>query len=187
MSPRKERVLRPAPPAHVDPPAPTLNAAAVRLFVGHYLRNGLNATRAYLALHPNAKTTTAATEGWRLLRRDDVRDLVSSQLSSAWKQMDGDVAELVARLWLIARADPGDAYDEDGKLLAFHLWPESLRLAVEAYDDVEKTFRLGGRMTAIRTLLEQKKEIGGSNDLASLIAAARANGDQLRAQLGGTS
>jgi hypothetical protein len=44
--------------------------------------------------------------------------------------MDAD--EALALISMIARADIGDAFDQNGRQLPIHLWPDSLRIAVKS-------------------------------------------------------
>jgi phage terminase small subunit len=112
------------------PTAGALNANE-RFFALEYLidRNG---TRAYKSSHPRcASHNTAAVQASRLLRKPKVKAFIEQELGTraARLQMSGD--EALAYISIIARADIGDAYDEDGHVQPVHLWPESLRLAVK--------------------------------------------------------
>lgn len=108
-----------------------------RVFVEAYVNNGGNATRAYVAAGgaPSDAAAyaggpeSAATMGWRMLRKIEVRAAVEKRRQERFKhlQMEGD--EALALIALRARADLADAYDDKGRLLPFHQWPESLRLA----------------------------------------------------------
>ena len=101
-----------------------------RLFVEAYVLNGGNATRAYQAcMHPSVKASSAASQGWRMLRNVKVRAAVDRRRAERFQalQMEGD--EALALISMRARANLADAYDERGQLLPFHLWPESLQLA----------------------------------------------------------
>ena len=101
-----------------------------RLFVEAYVLNGGNATRAYLAAAGHVKETTAAVEGWKLLRLPKVQHAIETRRAERFKalQMEGD--EALALIAMRARANLAEAFDDTGKLLPFHLWPESLQLAV---------------------------------------------------------
>lgn len=55
----------------------TLGDKRLVLFVVAYLKNGLNATKAYLELHPKVKYETAMTLGSRMLRKVQVGDLLA--------------------------------------------------------------------------------------------------------------
>ena len=101
-----------------------------RLFVEAYVLNGGNATKAYQAcMHSDVKASSAASQGWRMLRNVKVRAAVDRRRAERFQalQMEGD--EALALIAVRARANLADAYDERGQLLPFHLWPESLQLA----------------------------------------------------------
>lgn len=51
-----------------------------RLMFQHYFSNGQNATRAYLAVHPNAKYTTAESNGHKWLRKAKIQAEVQRRL-----------------------------------------------------------------------------------------------------------
>lgn len=164
-----------------------LDKAAVALFATVYLRTW-NATEAYLATHPGVERSSAAQGGYEWVHHPQVQPFIQQHYADAWKACAGNLDELLGRLWLIVRADPAEAYDDEtGELLPLRHWPVGLRAALEAYDGDAKTFRLASRIHAVRTLLEQLKEIGGANDIAGWIAAVTQRGDQLRASLAGAS
>lgn len=95
-----------------------------------YIANGGNATKAYLEIRPDVQRTTAAVEGSRLLRNPKVKRLVDDERAERFAVLEMQADEAVARISITARADIADAYDEGGKLLPVHAWPDSIRLAV---------------------------------------------------------
>ncbi len=188
-SPRRRAARRSSPRVPTTPPPapPSPDADLEQTFIAHYLANGFNATRAYLAARPNVAVISARQQGYELRHRPRVDQAIRAGLAAVWKRLGMEVDEAIARVALIARANPQDAFDEDGHLLPVHEWPEDLALALDGFDEVEKKYRFASKLHALRTILEIKKELGGANDLASLIAAARAEGDKLRAAGGGAS
>ena len=106
-----------------------------RMFVEAYVLNGGNATRAYLAAHPDVKETSAAVEGWKVLRKPKVEAALEKRRAERYRalQMEGD--EALALIAMRARADVADAYDARGRLLPFHQWPQALRLACRTRSD----------------------------------------------------
>ena len=122
----------------VRPDAPELTPFEA-FFVEAYILNGGNATRAYRAARgggpSSVKDSTCAVEGCKLLRLPKVRTALEARRQARFQalQMEGD--EALALLAVRARANLADAYDERGKLLPFHLWPESLQFACRARCD----------------------------------------------------
>ena len=116
----------------VRPNAPELTPFEVS-FVEAYILNGGNATRAYRTARgggpSSVKDSTCAVEGCKLLRLPKIRTALEARRQERFQalQMEGD--EALALISMRARADLGEAFDERGELLPFHLWPESLRLA----------------------------------------------------------
>ena len=76
--------------------------------------------------------STAAVEACRLLRDPNIRAAVDAKLAERHKRLEMKGDEAIALLSLTARADLREAYDETGKLLPFHQWPETLALAARA-------------------------------------------------------
>jgi len=101
-------------------------------FVLEYLSNGYNATEAYAQAHPAAKRTTAAAEGYRLLRHPAIAAIIQREERKRWTrlQMDGD--EALGLISLVARADIAEAFDEKGELRPVREWPKDLRLCVKS-------------------------------------------------------
>ena len=102
-----------------------------RLFVEAYVLNGGNATKAYQAcMHSDVRASSAASQGWRMLRNVKVRAAVDRRRTERFQALQMEADEALALISMRARANLADAYDDNGDLLPFHLWPESLQLAV---------------------------------------------------------
>lgn len=78
-------------------------------FVEEYLQNS-NATEAYQTVYPGVNRTTAASNGWRLLRTARVAEAIQARLNHAAMPAD----EVLARITDHARADIDDFLDADG-------------------------------------------------------------------------
>lgn len=76
---------------------------ADEVFVSEYLLC-FNATAAYKKAHPSAKSTTAATNGWKLLRKAEIRDAITARLDEVHMGAD-EALKLTAD---IARGDITD-------------------------------------------------------------------------------
>jgi len=134
--PAKNRVTIPDPPAEpVDPLTPN-----ERAFVLIYESNGRNATRAYLEIHPGVKVTTAAVEGWKLLRIPKIAAALEEDTKERFARLEMKADEALARISEIARADVSDAYGDDGTILPVYAWPERLRRCI-------KTIKQNGDVT----------------------------------------
>lgn len=84
---------------------------ADEVFVSGYLLS-FNATAAYKKAHPNAKDTTAATNGWKLLRKAEIQDAIQSRLAEVHMSAD----EAIKRLSDMARGDIGQFVDDLGSI-----------------------------------------------------------------------
>jgi hypothetical protein len=71
-----------------------------------------------------------------MLRISKVRAVVDATQAERWRHLEMVASEAIAMISIIARANIADAFDERGKLLPVHLWPETVSLAV-------RTFRIG--------------------------------------------
>ena len=78
-------------------------------FVEEYLQNS-NATEAYQTVYPGVNRTTAASNGWRLLRTPRIAEAIQARLNQAAMPAD----EVLARITDHARADIDDFLDADG-------------------------------------------------------------------------
>ena len=81
------------------------------------------------------KDSTCAVEGCKLLRLPKVRTALEARRQERFQALQMEADEALALLSLRARADLAEADDERGRLLPFHQWPESLRLACRARCD----------------------------------------------------
>ena len=82
---------------------------ADEVFVSEYLL-GFNATAAYKKAHPNAKATTAATNGWKLLRKAEIQEAIQARLDEVHMSAN----EALKLLSDIARGDIGEAVNQFG-------------------------------------------------------------------------
>lgn len=114
-----------------DPPADLLSDNE-RAFLLIYEGNGRNATRAYAQVHPTVKLTTAAVEGWKLLRIPKIAAALEEDTRERFARLEMKADEALARISEHARADISDAYTDEGILLPVYAWPERLRRAVKS-------------------------------------------------------
>jgi hypothetical protein len=91
-------------PPDLDPAMP-LPRTQDELFVQAYLANGMNATRAYMTIHPKAKATTARSEGPRLLQNQVIGARVSHLSAERAKKFEVDGEELLRQTAAVANAD----------------------------------------------------------------------------------
>ena len=78
-------------------------------FVEEYLQNS-NATEAYQTVYPGVNRTTAASNGWRLLRNARIAEAIQARLDQAAMPAD----EVLSRITDHARADIDDFLNADG-------------------------------------------------------------------------
>lgn len=81
-------------------------------FLEEYVRIGLrNATKAYLAIHPDATAYTAASEGHRLLRNPKIQAEIQAVRNATKERSQLQCDSVVKGVLLIANADPLDLFD----------------------------------------------------------------------------
>lgn len=116
------------PPVDQDGPLDT----TTELFLLEYIANGRNGRRAWMATHPGVKPNAADACASRALSRAKVRDRLKVLMRDTYErlQMAGD--EATAMLALNARADIRELFDENGKPLPPHKWPNHIALCVKA-------------------------------------------------------
>ena len=151
-----------------------------KAFCLEYLRRSFNATKAYQAVYPKAKATTAADAGYTLLRKPEIRAYLNRALERHWKglQMDGD--EALARIHPHARGDLRMMVDEKGLRLRIEEWPDELANSAESISFDEsgqvKHVRLVSKLQARRTIMEQRGKLKSVGDgLDALAEAIRAD------------
>lgn len=103
-----------------------------KLFVLTYLANGQNATDAYAQTHPNAKRTTCAAEGYKILRKPEIKRAIDAELKRRGARLRMTGEEALDRVSEIAAADISELYDNDGRLLPIKKWPAAHRRAVKS-------------------------------------------------------
>lgn len=76
-----------------------------RAFVGEC---AFNATRSYLVAYPDVKTTTAGTEGHKLLKNPEVRQRVEELIRERSERLDIKADDVLRLLWQAVTADPNE-------------------------------------------------------------------------------
>jgi phage terminase small subunit len=146
-------------------------------FVNHYVANGGNGTRAYLAAYPKCRSiVAAASNAYRLLKVPAVQAALAGVQEERWKQLHMTGDEALARIALDARADPRELYDDKNNLLPIRHWPDSVAQSVKSIragkDGI--TVVLNDSLAARRLIAEQtgklKNPLAGVGDLARLLA-----------------
>jgi Terminase small subunit len=156
------------------PPLPPDRAA----FVQHYVANGGNGTRAYLAAFPTCHTISgAAANAYKLLRLPVVASAIDALQAERWKAAGMTGEEAMARIALDARGDPRELYDDKDKLLPIRRWPDSVAQSVKSIrtsKDGSTTVTLNDSLAARKLIAEQtgklKNPLAGVGDLAKLLA-----------------
>jgi hypothetical protein len=159
---------------------------AQREFCLEYLRNGFNATAAYKAAYRGVVDATARSNGWRLLTNADILAFLAPHMERRWKRLQIGGDEALARIAMDARLDPRLFFDERGKPLKPHDWPDAVAGSVKAIEfrkdgGTKLTFVDG--LSARRMILEQTgklKAVGGTFD--ALAEAIRADKERHGAQ-----
>ena len=81
------------------------------LFCEEYLKNGLNATQAYLKAYKNVKNKhVAESNGYRLLRNAEVKSYIDEKLDEIHDQNTADIQEVMEYLTSVMR---GEAKSEE--------------------------------------------------------------------------
>ena len=84
------------------------------MFCKELIKNSMNATEAYLAVNPKVKRTTAATEGYKLLREPETVEILTPLLQELFVDA-GIEAEYVFKRWLeIAEGSAADYFTFGG-------------------------------------------------------------------------
>ena len=100
--------------------AAALVAKRQEKFCLEYVFNGNNGTQAYLVTQPKVKTTSAATESWRLLRNVEIQQRISELRVEHHQLLLTGHKELLQEAAGLAMFDPANMFGEDGQLLALH-------------------------------------------------------------------
>jgi len=81
--------------------------------------------------------SNAAQQGCRLLRKAKVRKEVDRLLTEQAARIKFDGDRVMQELWKLGTVDIGQAYDDDGQLLAIKDMPEDVRRAISSVESEE--------------------------------------------------
>lgn len=100
--------------------AAALVAKRQEKFCIEYVFNGNNGTQAWLTTQPKCKTTSAATEAWRLLRNAEIQQRISELREEHHQLLMTGRKEIIQEAAGLAMFDPANMFGEDGRLLPLH-------------------------------------------------------------------
>lgn len=148
--------------------------AQLEAFLLVYDGNGGNGTKAWRETHPTCTSdVAAATSSYKALRKPQIARRLGELREARFRrlQMTGD--EALGRVGLDARADLRKLYDEHGKLLPVHLWPDDVALSVKSIKPgpFGDAVTLNDSLAARRLILEQSGKLKTPG--ASLLTLAK--------------
>lgn len=111
-----------------------------------------NVTQAYLDAGYRCTREAASASGGALLRKPRIAAAVDRARAKRLEVAQMSADEAMERLATVARADLRLMFDEKGKLLPVHQWPDALALALKGYelkDDGGIKVTLDSRLTAL--------------------------------------
>ena len=158
---------------------PALKNPRRELFCLEYLKDK-NATQAAIRAGYSAKT--AKQSGHQLLTFTDVKARVAELLQEAFKSVQMDAQEVLARMARIARSDLRGAYKPDGTLKLPTEMDDDAAAAIAGIEVAEvkggdkdatvvvKKVRLRDPMPALRTLAEHHELIKGTGEGVDALA-----------------
>jgi phage terminase small subunit len=97
----------------------------------------LNATAAYKRVFPKAKDTTAATEGWKLLRKPEIVSRVKELMAKRSEATAITANDVLIGIHNLATADVSEIYNSDGSIKPIHEIPKHIRLAISSVEHDE--------------------------------------------------
>jgi phage terminase small subunit len=125
-------------------PIPDLPKQTFMDFAAEYLRNGGNATQAYLTvINPDASYETAQSTGPRLKKAPVVRAILQQAKAVAIAEANIEASEVLSMLLAVVGWDIEEITDEDGRFLPVSEWPPYARKAVNGVKVTERLNRLG--------------------------------------------
>lgn len=139
-----------------------------------YDSNGGNGVRAWMETHPDTKShVAAATSAYQALRKPQIRKRLGELREARFRrlQMSGD--EALGRVALDAAPDIRRLYDERGKLLPVHLWPDDLVNSVRSVKPgpFGDTIVLNDSLAARKIILEHTGKL--KTPAASILTLAK--------------
>jgi len=103
-------------------------------FAAEYLRD-LNATQAYLRCkNGTVKETTAAVEGWKLLRIPKVQQAIAAGAKKQLDALEMTASNVMHLIWSAATLDPSEMFDAEWNLLPLSKMSARARLTIDAIE-----------------------------------------------------
>lgn len=105
-----------------------------RRFADAYIATGENSTQAYLQLKPHVTDTTAATEGWKLLRIPEVKKLVEERRMELRRKFSLTTDRVIQEQARICYFNPKDMVDDKGNEIPLHKLNEDTAAALASVE-----------------------------------------------------
>jgi len=174
MKKRPAKKAKPSRHRNAVDPTPDGLTPAQHAFCLAYFQNGFNATRAYKTAHPAATLGTCRVEGWRDLTKPSIRAFLNPLLEEHWKPLQIGSEEALARVARIAQFDPRMLYNDQGRMLPVHQWPDQVVGCVRSMQEGPYGLKvwLESPQAALRLILEQSGKLKTVPDSVDALAAA---------------
>lgn len=131
-------------------------------FASIWIKNGHNATQAYLETHPNCKRTTAATEGKNFLRNPHVQQYIEKIAQPTAEKRIASAIDVLVFLTAAMNGEIKDQFGLDASL-----------------SDREKAAELLGKTYSMFT---DKVKVTGNINMAEVLKAARNRAKKVKEQ-----
>lgn len=159
-------------------------------FAEEYVRNGGNATQAYLKVDPTVQYSSAVTLGSKFANDPEIAALIEDAKAKAVESLGLTEERVLQALLNIAEFDLADTVDEHGNVLAIQDIPRNARLALAGFEVEElfegrgedrehigrlKKFKAESRSKALELIgkylkmFTEKVEVKGEMTLAQLV------------------
>lgn len=104
-----------------------------------------NQTKAYRKAYTKASAATAANCAARLFAQPAMQAYIEAKLAPKLKKLDVTQERILREMAAIAFFDPGQIFDEHGRMLPIPKLPEEVRRAISGFDYVKQ-----GKRTVVR-------------------------------------
>ena len=137
-------------------------------FIHAYFALGLNATKAYMQVYPNAKYDSARAKAAVMLAKDSVSEAIQKKLDESWEDRDKKISHIFNSLYSAATADIGDYVDENGEIKAEKL-SELNTLPIQQYDRTVSDTKEGQNVKTSIKLMDKIKAMQELNKIFGII------------------
>jgi phage terminase small subunit len=130
-----------------------------KFFALEYMRNGRNATKAYLKTFPNSTYGAAAVSAHDLLKKPNISEFIKNYYDALWKKKEDEVGKTFENLLRLANADISNVVEYEDDEMKIKNFSEIDTSIVQSVNHTEHPTKYGTAINKSVKLFDKTKAL----------------------------